>query len=158
MSKITTTSFLLLAFLLSALVAEADEASWDFSANIDLQSRLFSQDARWSGQDSRAAQYSIATTAELRWRNAEGNQRASLIPYLRWDAADEDRSLIDLEEAYWALEADSVELLIGANTVFWGVTESVHLVDIINQTDAVADIDGEEKLGQPMVNLAVQRD
>jgi hypothetical protein len=48
--------------------------------------------------------------------------------------------------------------LIGANTVFWGVTESVHLVDIINQTDAVADIDGEDKLGQPMVNLAMQRD
>ena len=158
MSTVRKTPFFLLAILLLALVARADEGSWDFSASVDLQSRLFTQDARWSGQDSQGGRLSIATTAELRWRNAEGDQRASFIPYMRWDAADDDRSLIDLREAYWALEADSFELLIGANTVFWGVTESVHLVDIINQTDAVADIDGEDKLGQPMLNLDLQRD
>ncbi len=42
--------------------------------------------------------------------------------------------------------------------MFWGVTESRHLVDIINQTDLVENIDGEDKLGQPMVNLALIRD
>jgi hypothetical protein len=88
----------------------------------------------------------------------QGDQRASFIPYLRWDQADDERSLIDLPEAYWAYEADSFELLIGSNTVFWGVTESAHFVDIVNQTDAVGDIDGENKLGQPMLNLALQRD
>ena len=40
--------------------------------------------------------------------------------------------------------------------MFWGVTESVHLVDIINQTDAVEDIDGEDKLGQPMIHYNVE--
>ncbi len=35
--------------------------------------------------------------------------------------------------------------------MYWGVAESNHLVDIINQTDAVESFDGEEKLGQPMV-------
>lgn len=150
--------FLLLAMLLSAHVAKADEASWDFSANVELQSRFFTQDALWAGQKSNTGQFSFATTAELRWRNAKDNQRASFIPYLRWDREDSERSLIDLREAYWAYEADSFELLIGSNTVFWGVTESLHLVDIVNQTDAVADIDGEDKLGQPMVNLALQRD
>ena len=101
---------------------------------------------------------SIAATAELRWRNADGDQRASVIPYLRWDSVDDDRKLADLQEAYWAREGGSVELLAGVNTVFWGVTESVHLVDIVNQTDAAGDIDGEDKLGQPMVNLAWQQD
>lgn len=148
----------LLASLLSALVAKADEASWDLSANVELQSRFFAQDARWPGQESDAAQLSVATTAEFRWRNAEGDQRASIIPYLRWDQADNERSLVDLPEAYWAYEGDGFEFLVGSNTVFWGVTESVHLVDIINQTDAVADIDGEDKLGQPMINLELQRD
>ncbi len=158
MSNANTLRFLLLAILFSTPVAKADEASWDFSANVELQSRFFTQDARWPGQESRAGQFSIAATAELRWRNGEGDQRASFIPYLRWDPTDDERSLIDLREAYWAYEADSFELLVGANTVFWGVTESAHLVDIVNQTDAVADIDGEDKLGQPMVNLALQRD
>jgi len=41
--------------------------------------------------------------------------------------------------------------------VFWGVTESRHLADVINQTDAVEDVDDEDKLGQPMVQLSLQR-
>lgn len=158
MSSLYPNRILMLAFLLAALAAEADEASWDFSANVELQTRFFVQDARWLGQVSQTTQFSVAATPELRWRNADGDQRASFIPYLRWDAADDERSRADLREAYWAWEADSFELLIGTNTVFWGVTESIHLVDIINQTDAVADIDGEDKLGQPMVNFAAQRD
>lgn len=147
-----------LLLLLPSLTAAADEASWDLSGNLDLASRLFSQDTLWPGQNRDTAQFSAAATAELRWRSASGEQRLSLIPHLRWDSVDDERSLADLREAYWAGEGDAHELLIGANTVFWGVTESVHLVDIINQTDTVADIDGEDKLGQPMVSLAVQRD
>jgi hypothetical protein len=142
--------------LLSALVAEAGRASWDVSSNIDLTTRIFTQDARWPGQDNSTAQLSIAGASEFRYRGDES--RASIIPYLRYDETDDERSLADLREAYWAKEADSYELLLGVNTVFWGVTESVHLVDIINQTDAVADIDGEDKLGQPMINLEMQRD
>lgn len=42
--------------------------------------------------------------------------------------------------------------------MFWGVTESRHLIDVINQTDAVEDVDEEDKLGQPMLQLALQRD
>jgi hypothetical protein len=43
------------------------------------------------------------------------------------------------------------------NKVFWGVTESRHLVNIINQIDGVEDIDGEDYLGQPMINIGTQR-
>ena len=156
MKPLLLKSLLPLVFLLSALVAEAGRASWDISANIDLTARIFTEDARWPGQDDATTQLTIAGTSEFRWRGDES--RASIIPYLRYDETDDERSLVDLREAYWAKEAENYELLIGVNTVFWGVTESVHLVDIINQTDAVADIDGEDKLGQPMVNLEIQRD
>ncbi|MDH3631528.1 MAG: hypothetical protein OER98_10450 [Gammaproteobacteria bacterium] len=142
--------------LLSALVAETGRASWDVSSNIDLTTRIFTEDTRWQGQDDTTTQLSIAGTVEARYRGEAS--RASIIPYLRYDETDDERSLADLKEAYWAKEGEAFELLIGFNTVFWGVTESVHLVDIINQTDAVADIDGEDKLGQPMINLELQRD
>ena len=71
--------------------------------------------------------------------------------------------ILILREAYWAYEdwsykGTEIELLVGINKVFWGVTESVHLVDIVNQTDLVEDLDQEDKLGQPMVNLALQHD
>ncbi len=156
--SIRTAQFTALALLLAATAAMADGASWDRAGNVELQSRLFARDALWPGQGSQAAQLSLAATAELRWRNAEGDQRASIIPFLRRDSVDEERNLVDLQEAYWAWESDSIELLAGVNTVFWGVTESAHLVDIVNQTDAAGDIDGEDKLGQPMVNLTWQQD
>jgi len=157
--KIGGLKIALLATLLSfTLNVKADDSSWERRANIDLQSRFFTQDAKWPGQSSQAGAVSLAFSAEFRWRDPDADQRISLIPYLRLDGTDSDRSLVDLPEAYWAFEGDSYEFLVGANTVFWGVTESVHLVDIINQTDAVADIDGEDKLGQPMLNLELQRD
>jgi hypothetical protein len=150
----------LLVILLAALLPQspARGEGVDISASIELQTRAVWHDPQWAGQDDQALQGSIAWTTEFRWRNEDGNQRASFIPYLRWDTSDDERSLSDLREAYWAFEGDDFEVLVGANTVFWGVTESVHLVDTINQTDFAGDIDGEDKLGQPMVSLALQRD
>jgi len=157
-------SVLLVAAFVAALAAapahaeDADQWEADISGSVEMQARAFWHDPQWVGQDDQALQGSVVSITEFRWRNEEGNQRASLMPVLRWDATDEERNLADLREAYWAFEGDSYELLVGANTVFWGVTESVHLVDIINQTDFAGDIDGEDKLGQPMISLALQRD
>ena len=40
---------------------------------------------------------------------------------------------------------------LGADFVFWGKTEAVHLVDIVNSDDRVESLDLEDKLGQPML-------
>jgi hypothetical protein len=58
---------------------------------------------------------------------------------------------------YWLHVGERWKLRLGLAKVFWGVTESQHLVDIINQTDLVENIDGEDKLGQPMINLTLLR-
>lgn len=63
--------------------------------------------------------------------------------------------------ALWAARltlGDGWEPRIGVDKVFWGVTESVHLVDIVDQTDLVENPDGEDKLSQPMVYLSLPRD
>jgi len=149
---------LMLVILLAVASSPTLGEEVDISGSVELQTRAFGHDPQWVGQDDQALQGSVVFTAEFRWRNEEGSQRASFIPYLRWDATDDERSLVDFKEAYWAFEGDDYEVLVGANTVFWGVTESVHLVDIINQTDFAGDIDGENKLGQPMVSVVLQRD
>ncbi len=65
------------------------------------------------------------------------------------------RSYGDIRELMWTHIANdnSWELRTGIGKVFWGVTESQHLVDVINQDDLRADIDREDKLGQPMINF-----
>lgn len=70
------------------------------------------------------------------------------------------RSYGDVRELLWTHIADdsSWELRSGIGKVFWGVTESQHLVDVINQKDFRTDLDGEDKLGQPMINLTLVKD
>ena len=46
-----------LALLLPALAAGSAGASWNLSANLDLETRLFADDPRWSGQDDATLQY-----------------------------------------------------------------------------------------------------
>ena len=87
--------------LLPALVAGAASASWDVSAQVDLTTRSFTHDARWPGQDEATTQLSVGGTAEFRWRG--DSSRASIIPTLRYDETDDERSLADFKEAYWAL-------------------------------------------------------
>lgn len=79
------------------------------------------------------------------------------IPYLRWDQHDRERTHGDIRQLTWSHIGDGWELHSGINKVFWGVTEFQHLVDTINQTDGVEDIDGEDKLGQPMIHLSLAR-
>jgi hypothetical protein len=54
----------------------------------------------------------------------------------------------------WLNVAENWELRVGIRKDYWGVSESQHLVDIINQTDAIEGSDGEDKLGQPMFRVS----
>lgn len=143
-------------FLWLLAAAPLSAQNWDKAANVELQTRLFTQDAAFPRQDDATLHASLSGELDLRWRGNDA--RASIIGFVRLDSVDDERKLVDFRELYWAKEGDGFEVLVGLNTVFWGVTESVHLVDIINQTDFVSDIDGEDKLGQPMLNVEIQQD
>ena len=79
-------------------------------------------------------------------------------PAARLDGDDPRRTHADIRELNYLHVGDGWEVRLGLAKVFWGVTESGHLVDIINQDDSIEDVDGEDKLGQPMVNLATHQD
>lgn len=72
-------------------------------------------------------------------------------PFFRLDQYDEQRNHADIRELKALKVYDNWELEGGIGQVFWGVAESHHLVDIINQTDFLEGIDGEDKLGQPLL-------
>lgn len=91
------------------------------------------------------------------WHDLE-DDRFSLTTLVRADQRDAERSHFDVREALWNHLGDGYELRAGVAQVFWGVTEGEHLVDIINQTDQVESLDGEQKLGQPLLDLAIERD
>ena len=73
--------------------------------------------------------------------------------YFNWDR-DENRRYWDLREFYYQKAKNNWELSVGVKRIFWGVSEASHLIDVINQSDALKSFDGEEKLGQPMVQFS----
>jgi hypothetical protein len=136
--------------LMASSAALANE--WQFSGYIEGQGQFFT--ARPAFQDQLShSNLSIATQPQWTW--SEGNQLVRITPFLRIDQKDDERTHADLRELYWHGVYDTWELKLGVAKVFWGVTEFQHLVDVINQTDLIEDIDGEDKLGQPMISLTL---
>ena len=144
--------------LMFALTAHSAVAQWDIGGELGLELRGFPQEPAFPTQEDATVSPSIALQPEFRHEGAEGRNRLTFRPFVRWDAHDDERSHFDVRELNFIHFAPRWDVLVGASRVFWGVTESVHLVDIINQTDAVEDTDSEDKLGQPMVNLNLIRD
>ncbi|MFA5940970.1 MAG: hypothetical protein WC809_16565 [Sinimarinibacterium sp.] len=135
------------ASLLAALFATPSVAA-------DLDLRLEAE-GRWFYHAERAAwSPSAAATAEVFHEWHGGRERIVGEVFGRVDARDDERSHADLRELYYAQIGEDVEFRAGLRRVYWGVAESRHLVDIINQSDFVEDLDNEIKLGQPMLNVA----
>jgi len=139
----------LFPLLLLAFASAAYPVEW--SGNLAVEARIFPFDAQWPGQENGGPSLSLQPEFRHRWR--DGKRGLTIIPFLRIDSTDEERTHADIRELNYLHVTDGWEIRAGIDKVFWGVTESQHLVDIVNQTDLVENIDGEDKLGQPMVRV-----
>jgi len=137
----------------AAHAAGAGEARFTGSATAELRS--FPESPAFGAQ-LEGQQASVVLEPRLEWESDDGRDQARMLAFWRHDGSDEERSHFDLREAYWRRSGERWELLAGVERVFWGVAESRHLVDVVNQVDGLERIDGEEKLGQPMVQASTQ--
>jgi len=128
-------------------------AQMDVAGSLSVEPRLFLDAPAFPGQTEKGLSSSLVAAPEFRYEWNDANDRLTIVPFLRLDADDDERTHFDLREANWQHVAGPWTVRLGLGQVFWGVTESRHLVDIVNQTDQVEDIDEEDKLGQPMINI-----
>ena len=146
--------FLAFILLLCGIVSaqtKKDEVKTTIEWEVNGQYRYFYDAPQFENQLKDYPSIGIQPTYSFVWDNGYQNFIASA--YFNKDR-DANRSYWDLREFYYQKAKNNWELSIGFKKVFWGVTESNHLVDIINQTDALKSFDGEEKLGQPMVQFS----
>ena len=143
--------------------ASADsDFEFEYSGRIGIESRSFTEPALYPDQNRSTG--SIVMEPEVYFESARGSGWSfNLMPFFRIDNADSNRSHSDLREAYFlwfgeAGDASEWELRLGVDRVFWGVAESNHLVDIVNQTDLVEHPYDEIKLGQLMAHLTYSGD
>ncbi|MDV7341792.1 hypothetical protein RYZ26_19485 [Terasakiella sp. A23] len=139
-------------------LAEDQPSDISLSGYMALDVRAFAEDALYDDQKNQRINPSLVLNPEFAYEWNNGDDRIDFVPFARIDVQDQERRHWDIRELKYLHIDDGWDLKLGFDKVFWGVTESRHLVDIINQTDAVEDVDGEDKLGQPMVNLGFQND
>ncbi|MCH8140121.1 MAG: hypothetical protein IH908_00845 [Proteobacteria bacterium] len=134
---------------------DAADTNSQLDFDLGLQTRTYRVEG-FNGQ----SRFQPSLSAQLDYYRTWDKERQSLTfaPYIRYDAEDSERSHFDVRELFWSQVGNDWDLHVGVRQVFWGVTEFHHLVDILNQTDLVENIDGEDKLGQPMVHLSLVRD
>ena len=130
----------------------ASSRGGELSGYLAIESRIFPRTPLTAEQHK--GNLSLSFQPEFYHEWAGGDQSLLFVPFLRLDQHDQERTHFDIRELFWQNIGESWELRIGLRKVFWGVTESQHLVDIINQTDLVENPDSEDKLGQPMVNFS----
>ena len=121
---------------------------------VEAEARGFPERPLQSAQEDYDFSAAIRPEIYLQW----GDSSVTFTPFLRLDQMDSERTHGDIRELFYQYKGDDWEARVGIGKVFWGVTEGRHVVDIINQTDLVEDPRGEDKLGQPMVNLSLFRD
>ncbi|MFK5915286.1 MAG: hypothetical protein QM484_13025 [Woeseiaceae bacterium] len=142
----------ILALSLISLNVTANE----WSGNISIESRHFFKSGDSATQLSQYSSAALQAEWFHDWNN--GKSSVTFTPFTRFDKEDEQRTHSDIRELNWMNVFDNAELSVGIKTVFWGVSESQHLVDVINQTDLVEGMDGEDKLGQPMLHYSMIKD
>jgi hypothetical protein len=145
----------LLALACAGLMTSPAATALDHRGDVTMEGWAF---AREGAQAQSALDAALRFRADIWHRWNEGRDAITLSPFVRIDTNDSERNHADMREASWVHAGDAAEWRAGIRQVFWGVTEGTHLVDIINQTDAIESLDGEHKLGQPMLNVSVERD
>ncbi len=119
-----------------ALGAHAEIVHHDFSGRLSAEGRWYPSPGAHTDQRSYAGGFVAEPKLYL---EDDAGRSFTLTPFFRYDGADLGRTHADLREAYLLLfgeiSDDEWELRLGVDRVFWGVAESRHLVDIINQID-----------------------
>jgi hypothetical protein len=138
---------------LFAVIFSVNLQAGELSGNVSLEGTYFpTAGAHTNQQKTGGVSLSIQPEYKHSWDN--DHKRFTFSPFYRWDEQDKERTHADIRQFDFVSSKGDWEFQAGIGKVYWGVTESQHLVDIINQTDAVEGADGEDKLGQPLFRVS----
>lgn len=146
---------LLVGCSLSLLNLNAHASDTEITAKIGLEALNFFEGS--NQPDQKAFYGSFSIEPEL-YTTVNENSEIKAKLFYRNDAQSESRTHADIRELMYYRYADDWELNIGIGKVFWGVTESRHVVDVINQIDNIESLDDEQRLGQAMLQAKLIRD
>ncbi len=127
----------------------------ELSGNIRGDYRYYPDEGLYIGQQQEYVSAVFNPEIYLEWAN--GKQRIQFKGFGRLNQYDNKQTHVDLREFYYQRVLKKWEISIGVKQIYWGFTESNHLVNVINQDDVLEGNDIENKLGQPMGHISVSQ-
>ncbi len=149
----TLIALTLLVSAATSHAADLAEGRFTLAGFVGGEVRVFPNDPAFSFQDGRRAFPSVFGEPEVSYAWNGGDDRLIFTPFGRVEFVGSARNHFDIRLANWTHMGEGWDVVVGIDRVFWGAAESRHLVDIVNQVDQLEDVDEEDRLGQPMVNV-----
>ncbi|ANG61605.1 hypothetical protein A8C75_03355 [Marinobacterium aestuarii] len=147
----------LLCLCLLAPPALADGAIDSHSVDIAASYRAFAHGAA-SPADAGDYRRSPGLQGQMDASGRIGDADLKLRLFGSWDAEDESRRYADIRQASAQWRHDRLSFSAGVGTFFWGVSESINVVNVLNQADLRQAVDGKDKLGQTFASMSLRFD
>ena len=142
-------------FFAPLIVITLNTHALELQGKLGAEAIIFTDDAKYSTQKD---QYYSGVLEPEFFQSLTDNQELKVKLFYRYDSESTSRTHADVRELMLNHYADEWEFNLGIGKVFWGKTESRHLVDVINQVDWAESLDDEERLGQPMIQAKLIKD
>ena len=132
----------------------ADAEVEEYSVDIAATARAFVQEAPLEIGDSYRFDAGLEGEVSAEGRFADTDYKLRL--FGNWDEQDDERRYTDIRQASLHWRRDRVSMSLGVGTFFWGVSESINIVNVLNQADLRQTVDGKEKIGQTFASVGLR--
>ena len=133
-------------------IAVPAKYTWEISGNIQGSYQYFEEEGLYFGQEQEYFSSIFNPEAYVEWDNR--NQLIQFKGFARLNQHDIEQTHWDIREFYYQKIIANWELSVGKKQIYWGFTESNHLVNIINQDDFLEGNGVANKLGQSMIHIS----
>lgn len=131
------------------MVLTAPALADGFSGQIDLGFRYYTQDGQYPGQAS-AGYYPFVGLELDGGIELDAGELVFQFSGLLDDA--NDRSIFNVQKAYYTNSFDGWDLVVGYNIENWGVSSGRSIVNVLNARDTTDQVGGSAFVGTPMIN------
>ncbi len=121
-----------------------------FNGEVELSGRYYPQAGFLPGQTSQGLAPIVGGSLGARKRFDSGS---AVFEFSGLYNAETGEGYADIPRGYYQYFGDGYDFLVGSNIVYWGVSESHHVVDSVNQRYTIDQTVDYISLGQPMLNF-----
>ncbi|MCW8093452.1 hypothetical protein [Alteromonas sp. ASW11-130] len=122
----------------------------DFNADLATNGRYYFEEKSEAVSDQLSG--GIRVEAKLKYALEKLTFNGEI--FTNWDSMDNARRYTDIRKANVYFSNSKITLGAGVDTFFWGVSESINVVNVLNQSDLRESLDGKVKLGQTFISMS----